>query len=125
MNIQSQILIIKAFLKPKSGFLIIEILVSLSLCFVFILIMLKFEGEILSLYERFFVRNAALDLAVNTIEKSGKSGYAECLGRRLYLTAQTNQDFTGDSVKNGRVSNVVVSWKNCAGCDEKLTLGSA
>lgn len=115
MHIQSQILTIKAFLRPKSGFLIIEVLVAIFLCLVFVLVMLKFESEILSMYERFFVRNIALNLAVNAFDSGGKNENASGLGHEMKLTKQTyDQD-----------SKVVVSWRNCVGRDEKLVLDSA
>jgi len=79
----------------------------------------------LFLYERFFVRNVALNLAVNAFDSGGKSGDATSLGRGLKLTMQATGQDVVNAVKSDRVSKVVVAWRNCVGRDEKLVLGSA
>lgn len=133
MKVQSQILQFKCKSDTRSGFLVMEVLVALLFCFTFILVLLKFHSDILLLYERFFVRNIALDLAVNSLEKSVGMGLVSSEqkvvygGRTLNLAVRSNREYEyidDDSKKSSR-SKVVVVWKNSSGRDEKLTMGSA
>lgn len=119
----------------SAGFLLIELLVALAFGLVVVFIAIYFQGSLISMYERIFMRRIALDLAINKFENwdfnkdsVAFNSYAEqetnVSGRSFKVSSGYDSD-VDRPIKSAKSRRIVVMWSTCQGKNEKVELGSS